>query len=126
MQQNGDGAKQIYITEAGWNDSPRWNQAVTPAQRIENTLKALDWVKDQDWIEMLALWVFSYPQATHTFADNWTFVTDDLRPKPIYEEVKKQLIMTNDQRLTASHRRAPCHLYALDIPYHASLECESV
>jgi hypothetical protein len=91
LQQNGDGAKQVYITEAGWNDSPRWNQAVTPAQRIENTLQALDWVKDKDWIEMLALWVFSYPQATRTFADNWTFLTDDLRPKPIYEEVKAHL-----------------------------------
>ncbi len=91
MTRNGDGAKKIYITEAGWNDSPRWNQAVTPAQRIENTLQALDWVKDKDWIEMLALWAFGYPQATHTFADNWTFVTDDLRPKPIYEEVKRWL-----------------------------------
>jgi hypothetical protein len=91
MQRNGDGDKPVYITEAGWNDSPRWNQAVTPAQRIENTLKALDWVKNKDWIKVLALWVFSYPQATHTFADNWTFVTDDLRPKPIYDEVKRHL-----------------------------------
>ncbi len=91
MLRNGDGAKQIYITEAGWNDSPRWNQAVTPAQRIEYTLQALDWVKDKDWIEMPALWVFRYPQATRTFDDNWTFVTDDLRPKPIYEEVQWHL-----------------------------------
>ena len=97
MLRNGDGDKPIYITEAGWNDSSRWNQAVTPAQRIENTLQALDWVKDKNWIEVLALWVFSYPQATHTFADNWTFVTDDLRPKPIYAEVKKQLTTNNDQ-----------------------------
>ncbi len=91
MQRNGDGGKQVYITEAGWNDSPRWNQAVTPAQRIEYTLQALDWVKDKDWIEMLALWVFSYPQVTRTFADNWTLVTDDLRPKPIYTEIQKHL-----------------------------------
>jgi hypothetical protein len=91
MQRNGDGTKKVYITEAGWNDSPRWNQAVTPARRIENTLKALDWVSDKDWIEVLALWVFSYPQATHTHSDNWTFVTDDLRPRPIYEEVKAHL-----------------------------------
>lgn len=91
MQRNGDGDKPVYITEAGWNDSPRWNQAVTPTQRIENTLQALDWVKDRDWIKVLALWVFSYPQATRTFADNWTFVTDDLRPKPIYSEIQKQL-----------------------------------
>ncbi len=97
MQRNGDGGKQIYITEAGWNDSPRWNQAVTPAARIENTLKALDWVKDKDWINMLALWVFSYPQATRTFTDNWTFLTDDLRPKPIYTEVQKQLTLSNGQ-----------------------------
>jgi hypothetical protein len=97
MQQNGDGDKPIYITEAGWNDSSRWNQAVTPAQRVEHTLKALDWVKDKDWIEVLALWVFNYPQATRTFADNWTFVTDDLRPKPIYEEVQRQLAINNEQ-----------------------------
>jgi hypothetical protein len=97
MQRNGDGDKPVYITEAGWNDSPRWNQAVTPTQRIENTLKALEWVKDKDWIKALALWVFSYPQATRTFSDNWTFVTDDLRPKPIYDEVQKQLTMTNDK-----------------------------
>ncbi len=97
MLRNGDGDKPIYITEAGWNDSPRWNQAVTPAQRITYTLQALDWVKDKDWVQMLALWAFSYPQATRTFADNWTLVTDDLRPKPIYEEVKKQLTRKNDQ-----------------------------
>jgi polysaccharide biosynthesis protein PslG len=97
MLRNGDGAKKVYITEAGWNDSPRWNQAVTPPQRIENTLQALDWVKDKDWIEMLALWAFSYPQATRTFSDNWTFVTDDLRPKPIYDEVKKQLTTSDVQ-----------------------------
>jgi hypothetical protein len=97
MWQKGDSAKQIYITEAGWNDSPRWNQAVTPAQRIENTVQALDWVKDKDWIETLILWVFSYPQATRTFSDNWTFVTDDLRPKPIYDEVKTQLTISSDQ-----------------------------
>jgi len=96
MLRNGDGAKDVYITEAGWNDSPRWNQAVTPQQRIEYTLQALDWIKDKDWIKLLALWAFSYPQATWTFSDNWTFVTDDLRPKPIYDEVKRQLTISNE------------------------------
>jgi hypothetical protein len=96
MQRNGDSDKPVYVTEAGWNDSLRWNQAVTSVQRIENTLQALDWVKDKGWIKVLALWVFSYPQATRTFSDNWTFVTEDLRPKPIYSEVQKQLT-TNDQ-----------------------------
>ena len=30
MIDNGDAAKQVYITEAGWNDSPRWNHSVSP------------------------------------------------------------------------------------------------
>ncbi len=51
MLRNGDGAKDVYITEAGWNDSSRWNQAVKPQQRIEYTLQALDWIKDKDWIK---------------------------------------------------------------------------
>jgi len=97
MLRNGDGAKEVYITEAGWNDSSRWNQAVKPQQRIAYTLQALDWIKDKDWIKLLALWAFSYPQATRTFSDNWTFVTDDLRPKPIYAEVRKQLTLTTDK-----------------------------
>ncbi len=45
MIEQGDAAKPVYITEAGWNDSSRWNQAVKPAQRIEYTLAAYDWAQ---------------------------------------------------------------------------------
>jgi hypothetical protein len=93
MIANGDASKQVYITEAGWNDSPRWNKAVSPTQRIQNTLQAYQWAQQTDWVSMLAIWVFRYPQDTRTYQDNWTFITDQFQAEPIYDEVKKQLTM---------------------------------
>lgn len=98
MIDHGDAAKPVYITEAGWNDSPRWNQAVKPAQRIEYTLAAFDWAQQQDWVAMLAMWAFRYPRATRNYQDGWTWVTEDFQPKPIYEEAKEQLTSGNEQR----------------------------
>lgn len=91
MVDNGDAGKPVYITEAGWNDSPRWNQAVRPAQRIEYTLDAYDWALQQPWIAMLAMWAFRYPQAARTYQDGWTWVTEDFQVKPIYTEIQKHL-----------------------------------
>jgi len=88
MLKNGDGDKPIYVTEAGWNDSPRWNKAVTPAQRIRYTIEAYQWAQSQPWVEMLAMWAFRYPQPARTYQDNWTWVDEDFEPKPIYEEVR--------------------------------------
>ncbi|HET7375808.1 MAG TPA: hypothetical protein VFK30_03810, partial [Anaerolineae bacterium] len=95
MLDNGDQHKQIYITEAGWNDSPRWNKAVTPAQRIQYTLQAFTWAQQTDWISMLAMWVFRYPLDTRTYQDNWTWVNEDFQPKPIYTEVKLKMTQVN-------------------------------
>lgn len=89
MLRNGDAAKPVYITEAGWNDSPRWNKAVSPARRIDYTLAAYEWAGSQPWIEMLAMWAFRYPQPVRTYQDNWTWLDEDFEPKPIYEEVRK-------------------------------------
>lgn len=97
MIDNGDAAKQVYITEAGWNDSARWNQAVTPAQRVEDTLAAYAWAQQTEWVTMLAMWAFRYPRATRNYQDGWTWVTEDFQPRPIYLEVQKQLTMINDQ-----------------------------
>jgi hypothetical protein len=95
MIDNGDAVKQVYITEAGWNDSPRWNMAVKSAQRIEYTLAAYDWAQQQDWIVMLTMWAFRYPHATRTYQDGWTWVTEDFQPKPIYTEVQKRFSPSN-------------------------------
>ena len=91
MIDHGDGAKPVYITEAGWNDSARWNQAVKPAPRIEYTLAAYDWAQQTAWVTMLAMWAFRYPRATSNYQDDWTWVAEDFQPRPIYEEVRSRL-----------------------------------
>ena len=97
MLANGDGDKPVYITEAGWNDSPRWNGAVSPGQRIEYTIAACDWARSQEWVAMLAMWAFRYPQPARTYQDGWTWVEDDFTPRPIYEEVRQYAALPGDR-----------------------------
>ncbi|MBI3914767.1 MAG: beta-galactosidase [Chloroflexi bacterium] len=89
MVQNGDAAKKILITEGGWNDHPRWTKAVSPAQRIEYTLRAYDLARQWEWLDAIALWAFRYPFPAQTYQDYFTFVTPEFDAKPIYFEVQK-------------------------------------
>jgi hypothetical protein len=89
MVKYGDGAKHVIVTEGGWNDHPRWTKAVTPPERITDTLRAFDWCERTEWIDACTLWAFRYPAPTYTFNDYWTFVTPDFDVKPIYLEVQK-------------------------------------
>ncbi len=91
MTANGDGDKSIYITEAGWNDHPRWTRAVRPAQRIRYTIRAYELAQDWPWLEAVAIWAFRYPWPERNIRDYYTFVTPDFDPKPIYLEVKEAL-----------------------------------
>lgn len=89
MTQYGDNAKHVMLTEGGWNDHPRWTKAVTPAERIQNTIAAYDWCEQTQWIDACALWVFRTPAPTYTFNDYFSFVTPEFDAKPIYFEVQK-------------------------------------
>ena len=89
MIRNGDAAKHVMITEGGWNDHPRWTKAVTPAQRIEDTLRAYDLCQQWDWVDACVMWAFRYPFPAQTYQDYFTFVTPEFDPKPIYLEVQK-------------------------------------
>jgi hypothetical protein len=90
MVRNGDAEKPIYITEAGWNDHPRWTKAVRPAQRAAYTVQAYEKVlRDWPWVEMMAVWAFRYPRPAGTYQDYYTFVDSDFRPKPIYLAVQE-------------------------------------
>lgn len=89
MVENGDGAKRAMVTEAGWNDHPRWTRAVRPAQRIENTIRAYELAQEWDWLEALAMWAFRYPWDAKSYQDNYTFVRSDFEPKPIYDELQR-------------------------------------
>lgn len=85
---NGYGDMPIHITEAGWNDHPRWTRAVKPGQRIEYTIRAYQLAQQWDWLDSVSMWAFRYPRPAQTYQDYFTFVTPDFTPKPIYDAVK--------------------------------------
>ena len=89
MLQYGDGHKQMYITEMGWNDHPRWTRAVRPSQRIAYTVDSLQYVEDHwPYVEMAAIWVFRLPAPARSYMDYFTLVTPEFVKKPIYEELQ--------------------------------------
>jgi hypothetical protein len=89
MVAHGDGDKPVYVTEAGWNDHPRWAHAVRPAQRIAYTIGAYEWARAHwPWCESVAMWAFRYPSPMYNYQDNYEFVTPDFEPRVIYLEVQ--------------------------------------
>ena len=90
MVRNGDAAKSIVITEAGWNDHPRWAKAVRPGERIQYTVRALRKAREEwPWVLAANLWAFRLPTPAHNYNDYFTFVDTEFRPKPIYEAVRE-------------------------------------
>jgi hypothetical protein len=88
MQRYGDNSP-VYITETGWNDHPRWTKAVTPARRIAYTLEGLAFAEDRwAWAEVICLWVMRFPAPTGSYPDDFTLVTPEFQPKPIYYAVQ--------------------------------------
>ncbi|MEL7433859.1 MAG: beta-galactosidase [Chloroflexota bacterium] len=85
MAENGDADKPVYITEMGWNDHPRWIQAVRPSQRSQYTVDAFE-LADSEWeqVEAMCVWAFRYPVPTLSYPDNYTLVTTDFQIRPIY------------------------------------------
>ena len=90
MAAHGDGSKDVYITEGGWNDSPRWSFAVKPFQRVDYTISAYKKADDDwPWCKAVMLWAFRYPRPAYTYFDNYTFLLPDFTPKAVYLEVQK-------------------------------------
>lgn len=86
----GDEEKPVFVTEAGWNDHPRWAGAVSPAQRVKYTIGAYEWARQNwPWCRCVAMWAFRYPAPTHSYQDRYTFVTADFEPEVIYLEVQE-------------------------------------
>lgn len=89
MAAHGDGDKPVYVTEAGWNDHPRWVNAVRPAERIAYTIGAYEWARENwPWCRSVAMWAFRYPKSTYSYHDYYTFVTANFEPKVIYQEIQ--------------------------------------
>jgi len=89
MLKHGDADTPILITEAGWNDHPRWTRAVRPGQRIQYTLDAVAYAEENwPYVETMAIWAFRFPAPTKSFMDYYTLVTPEFVPKPIYTEIQ--------------------------------------
>ncbi|HYP42323.1 MAG TPA: endo-1,4-beta-xylanase [Chloroflexia bacterium] len=90
MVERGDGEKPVFITEGGWNDSPRWSYAVKPYQRVEYTVDAYRKAEEEwPWCKAVCLWASRLPSPAYTYFDNYTFLTPDFIPKAVYLEVQK-------------------------------------
>lgn len=81
--------KQVYITESGWNDNPRWTKAVRPSLRVAYTVNAFQWAEENwPWLDKLCVWALRYPISTRSYPDNFTLLTADFQPKPIYTAIQ--------------------------------------
>ncbi|MCL4869325.1 MAG: hypothetical protein KJ063_10160 [Anaerolineae bacterium] len=86
----GDEATDMYITEMGWNDHPRWTMAVRPAQRIQYTLDAFRYAETYwPYVKVAALWMFRLPAPDRSHMDYFTLVTPEFVTKPIYQEIRQ-------------------------------------
>lgn len=90
MVRHGDADTDIFITESGWNDHPRWTMAVRPGQRIQYTLDALRYA-EENWpfVKMVGIWAFRYPAPTKSYPDYFTLVTPEFVAKPIYTALRE-------------------------------------
>lgn len=90
MDAQGDAGKPIFITESGWNDSPRWTRAVKPGARIDYTLGGYAWA-EAHWptVPAVCTWAFRYPAPQFSYGDYFTLVTPEFQTKPIYEAIQE-------------------------------------
>jgi hypothetical protein len=89
MLDHNDAQTDIYITESGWNDHPRWTRAIRPAQRIQYTLNAIQYAADNwPYVKVLAIWAFRFPAPTKSYMDYFTLVTPEFINKPIYDAIQ--------------------------------------
>ena len=88
MVAHGDAAKPVLVTEAGWNDAPRWTHAVSPATRIQNTIEAYRLAAQWPWLLALCMWQFRLPERSDTAQDYFSFVQTDFAPRAVYDAVR--------------------------------------
>lgn len=89
MVEYDDIATNMFITEMGWNDHPRWTMAVRPGARIQYTLNAFRYAETHwPYVKTAALWMFRLPAPDKSHMDYFTLVTPEFVLKPLYAEIK--------------------------------------
>ena len=89
MLRHDDPVRPVILTETGWNDDPRHEQAVSPAWRIRYTLDALEYAAQHwPWLDKLCLWALRYPAPAWSWRDGFTLVTPEFLTKPLYHAIR--------------------------------------
>lgn len=92
MVRNGDGDKQVWLTEFGWTSDtvhPEYSHAsVTEEQKAEYVVEAYRWayLNWQPWVGVMVLWTMPAPDWTDRREEFWWSITNpDGSPRPAYE-----------------------------------------
>jgi hypothetical protein len=92
MVRNGDGAKQIWLTEFGWSSDEvhpdyAWHR-VSEEEKADYVVEAYRWayLHWQPWIGVMVLWNISAPDWTENREEYWWSVTNsDGTTRPAYD-----------------------------------------
>jgi polysaccharide biosynthesis protein PslG len=90
MVEFGDSAKTCLITEAGWNDYPRWTKSVSVSTRAQYTVDAYRLARTSwPWCQAVCMWALRFPRPQRTYQDGFSFVSSDFRARPVYSAVQR-------------------------------------
>lgn len=98
MVRNGDMGKPVWFSEFGWNASPAgmppdkllWSR-VTEEQQADYTLRALQIVRQWDWVGVICLWYFRQVGDIPPDRSDYYFrlVDVDFTPRLLYQRLKQ-------------------------------------
>jgi hypothetical protein len=114
MEQNGDGAKPVWLNEYAWNAAPAdWSVDRTPWLRVPEGQQALYTVEgirymreNWPWLGVVNIWYFRQVGDVPITSAEYYFrmVDPEFTPRPVYNEVVRA---TSQQRLAQVGRYGP-------------------
>jgi polysaccharide biosynthesis protein PslG len=88
MEEHGDRAKPVWITEMGWTIDPPPEQAdiqVSPEQQAAYLVEGLEIIRrDWPWVQLVTVWNLSRPTPGDPFG-GYSLLDAEGRPRPVYE-----------------------------------------
>ncbi len=89
MRRYGD-ERPIYITEAGWNESPDYDHGIPPEVRADYTVRAYEYAsRHWPWCPVVAMWALRYPWREDPILEGYAFLDLNFHPRPVYEAVRR-------------------------------------
>ncbi len=97
MEQNGDGAKQIWLTEFGWTTKNQakgyeYGAANSEQNQADYLVRAYQWARENyPWMGVMFMWNLNFSTITKPDDEKfpWSVVNSDYSPRPAYEALKR-------------------------------------